>query len=92
MKYGFQDASTFLNDFGVEIKFNGKKGLGILDTPDQVFIDGQIQSTIYQIVYKTEEFCLEFDKSIEVDGVIYKIKEVSKMDDGLFSRAFLAKV
>lgn len=89
---GSQDLNLFLQDFGVPVEHNCKKGLGILDTPDQIFIDGQISSTMYQLVYKTSDFDMKFDDPIKVNLINYRVKETLKMDDGSFSKAMLAKV
>ena len=91
MKIGIQDLDAFLLDFGDELIFENKKGLGILDTPDQIFIDGQANITLYQVTFKTSDFALKYDSAITIEGVPYKVKEVSKIDDGSFSKAFLEK-
>lgn len=90
--FGSEDLDLFLQDFGVPVEHNCKKGLGILDTPDQIFIDGQISSTMYQLTYKTSDFPLKYDDPITVNSVSYKVKDTLKMDDGSFSKVMLAKI
>lgn len=90
--FGDQDLNTFLQDFGVKVEHNCKIGIGILDTPDQVFIDGIVSSTMYQLTYKTGDFDLRFDDPITVNSVKYKVKDTLMIDDGAFSKVMLAKI
>lgn len=92
MTLGSQDFDLFLQDFGVPVEHDCKKGIGILDTPDQVFIDGQISSTMYQLTYKTSAFNMKFDDPVKVNSINYKVKETLMIDDGAFSKVMLAKV
>ena len=89
------DLDTFLADFGVNVTGpSATTGKGILDMPDSVLGgDVQVVSTQYQLTFKTSSFpSLAPDDELTISSVTYKVREVLKISDGLFSMALLEKV
>lgn len=82
---------TYLADFGVAVT-GTVSGTAILDMPDQI-VGGISISTEYSITGKFSVFGgLVFADPLTVDGVNYTVREVSKIDDGVFCRVVLMKV
>ena len=81
-----EDLEAFLADFGVPVVLGVESGLGILNTPDELYGSGQGLSTEYQVTVKTAAFpTADSGDAITVDGVSYAVRDVRKIDDGAFS-------
>lgn len=81
------DAATiFLSDFGVSVTAGATTGLGILDMPSELIVDGQIISTDYTLTCETSKFgALLYGSSITVDSVAYTVRSASLLSDGKFT-------
>jgi hypothetical protein len=90
-----EDLSVFfdLEGFGVPVVHEGITGVGILDTPSEVLADGVVLSTDYKLTVRTGVFN-EFlsGDTLTVDGVSYKVRNPSMMDDGKITEVMLMKV
>lgn len=88
-----ENLDLFLVDFGVPVTTGAVTGLGILDMPSQVVADGMVLTTDYKLTVKTSQFGgLLYGDAITVDGVNYQVREAMKVDDGVFTELFLAKL
>jgi hypothetical protein len=87
-----ENLDVFLADFGVSCTAGAVTALGILDMPGQVLIDGMVISTDYTLTAKAEDFGdLLYGSGISVDGVLYTVREVRRLDDGMFCEIGLQK-
>lgn len=86
------DYDLFLADFGANCLLASTAFKGILDTPDQVVLDGVATVTEYLLTYKTSAVALVYGSAITVGGVAYTVDETRMIDDGIFSKASLKKV
>lgn len=80
------DATIFLSDFGVSVVAGAVSGLGILDMPSEIIIDGQVLSTDYTLTCETSKFgSLLYGSAITVSGVAYTVRSASLLSDGKFT-------
>lgn len=64
----------------------------LLDAPDDQVLDGVVQSREYGITYAATQLVgLKTGESLTVNGVSYKVREVTAIDDGALMRATLSK-
>lgn len=89
-----EDLSVFLNDFGVTCTSGAITAFGILDMPSQILAgDGMVLSTDYTLTARAADFGgLLYGDGITVAGVNYQVREVRKVDDGLFVEIGLMKL
>lgn len=88
----FTESDVFLNDFGVAVVFGSYTGKGILDMPTEILAGDMVLSSDYQLTIKTSDFpTIAHNSNITVGGTAYRVKQVRKLDDGIFSVAFLSK-
>lgn len=61
--------------------------------PDALLLDGQVQSTQYEVEYQTADMpALKLDETLTIDGTAYKVRtKPEKRGDGFFSTAMLSK-
>ncbi|MDE1998668.1 MAG: hypothetical protein KGI52_07060, partial [Burkholderiales bacterium] len=65
----------------------------IVDAPARDFISGQVISTETTLTYATADLpALPSGAQLTLGGVLYQVREVHALDDGLISHATLAKV
>ena len=90
-----EDATTqnvYLDDFGVSCTSGGTTAKAILEQPDLVLAGNQIVSTDYQLTAKVSDFgTLIAGASITVDSVAYTVRELRKLDDGIFCEISIQK-
>jgi hypothetical protein len=87
-----EDPDTFLTDFGVAVT-GTVSGTAVLDMPDQILAGGLAISTEYSIIGRYSVFGgLKYADTLTVDSVNYTVREVTKIDDGVFCRVALIKV
>ena len=78
---------TYLADFGVPVVWGAVSGIGILDQPDVLIADGLAIGTAYQLTAKASVFGTAANGSaFLVNGVAFTVREVKKVDDGIFVR------
>ena len=83
---------VFLRDFGVPVTSGVSSGLGILDTPGKVIMNDMVISTDYTLACEYATFgSLAYGAPVEVDGVLYSVREVRRLDDGIFSEVSLSR-
>jgi hypothetical protein len=88
-----ENLDVFLGDFGVEVSAGPITGRGVLDMPTEVLADGMVLSTDYTLTCKTSEFGnLLYDSTVLVEGVVYVVRSVRKIDDGRLCEVALTKV
>lgn len=80
-----EDASLFLQDFGVPVDSGLVQGLGILDMPGNVIMNDMVISTDYTLRCETSKFgSLAYGAPLIVDGETYSVREVLRVEDGFF--------
>lgn len=86
------DLTLFLADFGVSVVAGATTGLGILDMPSELIVDGQVLSTDYTLTCETSKFGnLLYGSSITVDSTAYTVRSASLLSDGKFTVLSLQK-
>lgn len=88
------DASVFFADLGDTVVHGATTGLGILDQPGIIEVDGvAVVSTDYRLTCLTSEFgSLVYNAQLTVAGVAYRVRDTRQIDDGLFCQIMLSKV
>lgn len=87
-----EDATIFLQDFGVTVDSGLVAGLGVLDMPTEVMLNDMVLSTDYSLRCETSKFgSLSYGAPLIVDGEMYSVREVRKVDDGTFCLVSLTK-
>lgn len=86
---------VYLKDFGVACVFGGNSFLGIFDTPDQTFNQAGINvvSRAYTLLVKTSDAvaaAIANGSSGTVAGTTYVVRDVLRVDDGLFTQLELS--
>jgi hypothetical protein len=80
-----EDPTIFLQDFGVAVDSGLASGLGILDMPTEVMMNDMVLSTDYSVKCETSKFgILAYGAPLTVAGEIYNVREVRRLDDGVF--------
>ena len=88
-----EDQTVFLNDFGVSCTAGAITALGILDMPTQVLAGEMVLSTDYTLTARTADFGgLVYGDGMTVDGVAYQVREVRRIDDGMFVEIALSRL
>ena len=88
-----EDINTFFVDFAEDVIYETIRYKGILEQPDELIADGIVMTTDYELTVKSSELgSLDFDTTIEVSNVKYKVRNVRKIDDGTLSKISLTKV
>lgn len=78
---------------GVTVTSGAVSGMGILDMPGQVLLDGMVISTDYTLTTKASDFGgLIYGAAITVNGVNYSVRETRLIGDGLMCEISLQKV
>tara|TARA_A100000172_G_C2976461_1_gene87837 strand:+ start:209 stop:496 length:288 start_codon:yes stop_codon:yes gene_type:complete len=84
--------SAYLNDFGVNCTSDTITAKVIFEQPDLVLAGNQIVSTDYQLTAKASDFGdLIAGATITVDDVEYTVRELRKLDDGIFCEISIQK-
>lgn len=87
-----EDATIFLQDFGVTVDSGLVTGLGVLDMPTEVMLNDMVLSTDYTVRVETSKFgSLAYGAPLIVDGEMYSVREVRRVDDGTFCLVSLTK-
>lgn len=88
-----EDLTLFLQDFGQSCTAGGVTALGILDMPSQIVSGDMVLSTDYALTCRTADFGgLVYGDPITVGGVAYQVREVRRLDDGLFCEVALTRL
>lgn len=86
------DASLFLSDFGVDVVAGSTTGLGILDMPTELIVDGQVLSTDYILTCESSKFGnLLYGSAITVNGAAYTVRSAALVSDGVFTQLSLQR-
>ena len=87
-----EDLAMLFEDFGVAAVFGARTATVILDMPQEEIFDGMQQSTEYAITYKTGDLPgLKANDSGTVNGVTYRVRQVTTLDDGQIIKATLQR-
>ena len=89
-----EDLTVFLDDddFAVGATFGAETANVLLDKPTGEVLGGEMLSTEYAIIYRAEDLTAVIKGSTgTVDGVSYRVREVTLVDDGALKRATLSK-
>ena len=88
-----EDLDFFLEDFGEPVQAGAIQGLGILNLPGVVIIDGNvINSADYSVKLRRDQFStLTFGDPITVAGVPYTVREPMPVGDGMFMMVSLER-
>jgi hypothetical protein len=88
-----EDATIFLQDFGVPVDSGLVTGLGVLDMPGEVIMNDMVISTEYSLRCEASKFGgLGYGASVLVGTGSYEVRENRLLDDGLFCLITLSKV
>lgn len=78
---------------GVTVTSGAVSGMGILDMPGQVILDGMVVTTDYLLTANASEFGnLTYGASVTIDGVAYSVREARLIGDGLMCEISLQKL
>ena len=87
-----EDLDDFLADFGVDATFGSETAKVIFDQPDDILSSGPVISASYTIMYKSSVFTgLAYSSEITVNGELYTVDTIQKLNDGAFTSAQLSK-
>jgi hypothetical protein len=87
-----EDPAIFLQDFGIPVDSGLVAGLGILDMPGEVIMNDLVISTDYSLRCESAKFgALAYGAPVEVDGTLYSVREVRRIDDGLMCEVSLSR-
>ena len=88
-----EELSVFLADFGVTTTAGAVTGLGLLDMPGELVLDGMVISTDYTLRCEASKFGgLIYGAAMTVDGVNYQVRDNRLIEDGKFCNITLLKV
>lgn len=78
---------------GVTVTSGAVSGMGILDMPGQVILDGMVVNTDYILTASASEFGgLIYGAAVTVGGVNYSVRESRLIGDGLMCEISLQKL
>ena len=78
------------SDTAVSVVAGEVSGFGIFDRPDQVIVNGYVQTTEYQVLCRADMFGdLLFGSGIFVDGRQYIIRENRELGDGALTKILM---
>jgi len=84
--------SVFFTDFAVTASFGAQSTQVLRDAPDLELLGDAVLSREYAITYAASQLTgLKTGDTVTVDGVAYKVREVTSFDDGALMRATLTK-
>jgi len=87
-----EDTSLFLTDFGVNVVAGSASGLGILDMPSELIVDGQVISTEYTLTCESAKFGdLLYGSRLTVNGAAYTVRANVLISDGVFTQLSLQR-
>ena len=87
-----EDLDIFLADFGVSCTAGAITAKGILDMPMDVIAGGQVLSTDYTLTTRASDFGnLQYGSEVNVNGVLYTVRETRLIDDGAFCQIGLMR-
>lgn len=87
-----EDTALYLADFGIEVVAGTVTGLGILDMPSELIVDGQIISTDYTLTCEASKFGnLNYGSCLTVNGVAYTVRANVLISDGVFTQITLQR-
>lgn len=90
-----ENLAAFFQDWITStVVFGAVTTVGILDRPDQFVAGGEVQSTAYELMVKSEDFVTDpvYGDSITVDSVAYLVNHYVRIDDGKLAKIGLSKV
>ena len=83
-----ESTAAFFADFGVPAIFGDSTAIVLLDQPEANILDDRVQTTQYQITFRTADLPgLKHGSWIQVDGKQFSVINVRPVDDGVFSVA-----
>jgi hypothetical protein len=87
-----EDTSLLLADFGVSVVAGTASGLGILDMPSELIVDGQVISTEYTLTCESAKFGdLLYGSQLTVNGAAYTVRANVLISDGVFTQLSLQR-
>jgi hypothetical protein len=87
-----EDTGLYLADFGVSVVAGPASGLGILDMPSELIVDGQVISTEYTLTCESSKFGdLLYGSKLTVNGAAYTVRANVLISDGVFTQLSLQR-
>lgn len=87
-----EDTGLYLADFGVSVVAGTASGLGILDMPSELIVDGQVISTEYTLTCESAKFGdLLYGSKLTVNGAAYTVRANVLISDGVFTQLSLQR-
>lgn len=87
-----EDTGLYLADFGVSVVAGTAFGLGILDMPSELIVDGQVISTEYTLTCESAKFGdLLYGSKLTVNGAAYTVRANVLISDGVFTQLSLQR-
>lgn len=87
-----EDTGLYLADFGVRVVAGTASGLGILDMPSELIVDGQVISTEYTLTCESAKFGdLLYGSKLTVNGAAYTVRANVLISDGVFTQLSLQR-
>jgi hypothetical protein len=87
-----EDTGLYLADFGVSVVAGAASGLGILDMPSELIVDGQVISTEYTLTCESAKFGdLLYGSKLTVNGAAYTVRANVLISDGVFTQLSLQR-
>ena len=88
-----ENLAPFFQDFGITATANGLQAQVIFDAPDEDVLGQRVQSVGYTIVLPTGALGnLTFNVPVTVNGVAYKVRQASQIEDGALQRVSLEAI
>jgi hypothetical protein len=87
-----EDTALYLADFGIDVVAGAVTGLGILDMPSELIVDGQVISTEYTLTCESAKFGdLLYGSKLTVNGAAYTVRANVLISDGVFTQLSLQR-
>lgn len=87
-----EDLAPFFADFGVPATAGAHSATVLFDMPQEEIFAGMQQSTEYVITFRSGDLPgLAAGNTITVDGVAYKVRQTTTLDDGKLTKAMLKR-